>query len=317
VKDYLRLFLAVMAACLVGAGCTPETALSTPLKVGVLPLLETLPIWVATQEGYFQSEGVVVEPVLFASAIERDAAIQARQLDGELTDLVSAALLNQGTSTVKVVRTAFVGTPNLAMISLLIPENSKIRSLSDLKGQQIAISHNSVMEYVVDQLLVSGSVDPASVQKIEVSKIPVRLEMLLQGQVAAAVLPEPLATLAVKMGARVLADDRQPKFGQSVWVFRQETLNNRADAVRRFLRAYEKATTAIAANPEKYRPLLVTKANLPDPLKDSFAVPYLPLASVPSSEDTGEVVRWMLSRGMLAAPQTYQQLVDPSLLPGK
>ncbi len=316
IRVVLSSVLLVAAFAGLASGCTPGAQQAT-LKVGLLPILETLPVWVAQEEGYFQAENLTVEPVVFGSAIERDAALQAKQIDGELNDLVSAALLNKDAPTVKVVRVAFRANPDLAMISLLVPPKSDARTTADLKGKQVAISHNSVIEYVVDELVASEGVKPGDLQKTEVSKIPIRMEMLMQGQVAAAGLPEPLATLAQKQGARVLMDDRQKGFGQSVWVFRQDTLKERPEAVKRFFVAYEKAVAALAANPEKYRALLVTKANLPEPLKDSFAVPALPVASVPAAPEVDRVVKWMLDKGMLSKGQSFGEMVDGGYLPSR
>ncbi|MCL4534232.1 MAG: MetQ/NlpA family ABC transporter substrate-binding protein [Bacteroidetes bacterium] len=307
----LGLVLAVLSG-----SCAAQSS-SAPLKVGLLPIIETLPVWVALQEGYFQAEGLTVEPVMFSSAMERDVALQARQIDGELNDLVSTALLDKDGPTVKVVRQTFKANPDLAMISLLVSPKSDIRSAADLKGKQIALSHNSVIEYVVDELLASNGIQPGDVEKTEVSKIPVRMEMLVQGQVAAAGMPEPLSTLAQKQGARVLLDDRKDGFGQSVWVFRQDVLKDRPDAAKRFLAAYEKAVAAINANPEKYRSLLADKANLPEPLKDSFTVPKMPTAGVPTPAEVDRVVKWMLDKGMLSRPLSYADLVDGGYLPSK
>ena len=312
----VRLFLALVLLLTFASACAPASP-SGPIKVGLLPIIETLPVWVAQQEGYFQAENLVVEPMAFASAIERDVAIQTRQIDGQLADLVSSGLLDKDAPTIKVVRLTFKANPDLAMISLLVAPKSDVRSPADLKGKQVALSHNSVIEYVVDELLAANGVKPSEVQKVEVSKIPVRLEMLQQGQVAAAGLPEPLSTLAQKQGARLLLDDRQGGFGQSVWVFRQDFLKERPNDAKRFLAAYEKAVAAINANPEKYRSLLVSKANLPASLQDSFAVPKLPTAAVPTPAEVDRVVKWMVDKGMLSRSLSYAELVDGGYLPAR
>ena len=65
------------------------------LRVGLLPIVDVLPIYVADSEGLFKAQNLDVELSLFASALERDAALQAGQLDVELNDLVSAVLLNK------------------------------------------------------------------------------------------------------------------------------------------------------------------------------------------------------------------------------
>jgi len=45
------------------------------------------------------------------------------------------------------------------------------------------------------------------VQKVNIAKMPLRVENLLQGQIDAAVLPDPLASYAELKGAKVLVDD--------------------------------------------------------------------------------------------------------------
>ena len=99
------------------------------LKVGVLGILDTLPMYVADQEGYFKTQGITVELVPFKSALERDTAMQAGQIDGILNDLVSAALLNKDADKVRVVRVAMRPAPGKAMFRLLAaPQGKATRS---------------------------------------------------------------------------------------------------------------------------------------------------------------------------------------------
>ena len=163
------------------------------LKIGVLPILDTLPLYVADQEGFFESEGIEVELLPFSSALERDVAMQTDQIDGEINDLISAALLNNEDDRVRVVRTAMRATPEKAMFAILSIDGA-IQSSEDLKGKQIGMSTNSIIEYVVDRLLRADGLAEDDIIKQEVPKIPVRLELLTSGQIPAACLPEPLAS---------------------------------------------------------------------------------------------------------------------------
>lgn len=47
----------------------------------------------------------------------------------------------------------------------------------------------------------------ADVKKVEVKKIPLRFQMLMEGKVKAAMLPEPLASLAIFQGAKKIEGD--------------------------------------------------------------------------------------------------------------
>lgn len=307
----MAIILAVpLSAC---QSLTPQQ--SSKLKVGLLPIVDVLPMYVAEAEGYFKERNVDVELVLFPSALERDAALQAGQIDGQLNDLVSVTLLNKDAERVQIVRLSHQSSPAKAMIAILAAPNSGINGPQDLRGKEIAISGNTVTEYVTDRLLQSSGISPNDVKKTEVTKIPVRAEMLSKGQVAAGALPEPLASLAVQQGARVVVDDGPSGISQSVISFRTEVIKARPEAIRRFLDAYDEAVGVINASPEKYRALLVEKAKIPEQIAESFTVPKYPPSSVPSREDIAAVNEWALAKGLIQKAWAYEQVVNPSLLP--
>lgn len=299
-------------------GCAAQVAGgdAVRLKVGVLPILDALPMYAAEQEGYFQERGLAVELILFQSALERDSALVAGQIDGELNDLVSAALLNRDSEMAKVVRLAFKGNESMAMMVVLAAPGSGISSPGELRGVPIGISKNSVIEYATDRLLQSAGLSPREIVKTEVTKIPVRAEMLAKGQIQAATLPEPLASLAVQQGARRVIDDSRTGTGKSVITFRQEVVASSPEAVRRFLAAYEKGVKAVNGSPDRYRSLMVDRAKVPDSLTTSLNVPRFDPAQLPERRDVEDVVDWMVEVGLLDRAIPYDRMVAQGLLPG-
>lgn len=314
VLSLLALLPLLAVLLLAGPACRRASGEEMRLRVGLLPIIDSLPFYVAEEEGFFRREGLEVELVTFSSAVERDAALQAGQIDGQLADLIASGLLNKERPRIRIVKTTYRATPERAQISIIAAPGSDIRSPQDLVGARVAISHNTIIEYILDRLLTEAGVDPSRVQKVEVSRIPLRMEMLSKGQVDAAVLPEPLTTLAVQQGGRVILDDGQKRIGLSVLEFRTEVLKEKGEAVRRFLRAHRRAVEAINADPEKYRPLLAEKARLPEGLKQTFAVPRFPPWEVPSREDISQAVDWMVGKGLLPRALSYEDLVDSSFL---
>jgi len=308
--------LLVIVVMLVSVGLMPACGEKEPekLRIGLLPIIDSLPFYVAEQEGYFKSEGVQVEFVTFSSALERDTALQTGQVDGQLADLIASGLLNKDQERVKIVKTTYGATTQRAMISLIAGPNSSIGSPADLRGKRIGISENSLIAYITDELLATAGLSAKDVQKVSVPSIAVRMQMLTQGQLDAATLPDPFAALAVQSGGRVVLSDSAERIGVSVLEFRKEVLEKQKDAVRRLVRAHGKGVKAIKSSPEKYRPLLVEKARLPDAVKESFAVPAFPENTVPSKADVQRAVDWMVKTGMLPKALAYEQMVDTSLL---
>ena len=98
------LLAAVLAA--VAVSCVPAKPEEPKLKLALIPVLDTIPIFIAQQNGYFAEQGITVETIPVKSPQERDVFIQTGQADGVLTDLQSVGLLNKDAVRVKAVYTA-------------------------------------------------------------------------------------------------------------------------------------------------------------------------------------------------------------------
>ena len=171
--------------------------------------MDVLPLLVGQEKGLFEKEGIDLELIGFQSALERDAALQAGRLDGYFGDILNTVLLVQGGEKLKIIATAFHTHPRCRMFGIAVSPGAGITDPAKIQGKDVAISSATIIEFLLDQLLGIQSMRPRDVTKIEIKKIPIRLQMLLSGQVTAALLPEPLLTLAETHGATVILDDRQ------------------------------------------------------------------------------------------------------------
>src|SRR5512133_2064519 len=197
----------------------------THLKLALIPVLDVLPIYVAEQNGYFKDQNIQVEVVPVKSPQERDVLMQTSQVDGVLTDLPSTALLNKDGPKVKAIYTArrpFAGAP---LFRVLASPKSDLKSPADLKGVPVAVSQNTTIEYLTDRLLAGSGLAADDIKVQEVTAITVRFEQLMNGNLKAATLPDPMAQGAIAGGARLIVDDTQnPSLSQSVLTFRNQTL---------------------------------------------------------------------------------------------
>jgi NitT/TauT family transport system substrate-binding protein len=149
-----------------------------------------------------------------------------------------------------------------------------------------------------------------------VPKIPDRLQLLAEGNLKAANLPEPFASLAEQSGAVRVVDDRAlPSVGTSEISFNINTLKNKPETVKKFLAAVEKATADVNADPAKWDTLLTDKKLIPAPLIGKYVLPQFPAAAVPSEAQVKDVQAWMLAKGLIKQEVPYSQLVDASYLP--
>jgi NitT/TauT family transport system substrate-binding protein len=288
----------------------------TRLKVALIPVLDVLPVFVAQQNGYFAEQGIQVEAIPVKSAQERDVLLQTRQTDGVLTDLQSTALLNKDGTKVKAVYTSRRPYPDAPMFRILAGPATDLSAPADLKGVPIGISQNTVIEYLTDRILEAEGVSPEDVAVLEVSAIPVRFEQLMNGNIQAATLPDPLASGAIAAGAKLVADDsKYPQVSQSVLTFTTQALSSKPNTVRKFLVAWDKAVKELNANPEKYRDLMIKEGRVPESVKGTYQMPPFPEAGVPAEAEVADVLAWMREKGLLSRDLSYQDVVDASFLP--
>lgn len=320
----VRIARAALAIVLVGsfalAGCsaadeTPETeapgteapaATPAEMTIGTLATQDSLPLWVAEQEGYFTTEGMPsVEIVTFQSAQECQAAFTSGAVDALMTDIIVAAKLHQSGTPV-VIPTVMLGAETAeGRFAIVAAPDSGVKTMNDLAGVKVGVGSATVTELVLDKLMAEAGVPAADVAKEEVPKMPVRFQLLMSGQLKAASLPEPFVSLAVLQGASVVegGDDTQAaeNVSQSVLVVSAEYAGTDEGeaAVDALLAAWNSAVADIAVSPDSYRGTLVTKANLPQPLAESYAVSRYPVATEPSVEQVQMVLDWMTERGYL------------------
>jgi NitT/TauT family transport system substrate-binding protein len=287
------------------------------LRIALLPILDVLPYHVALQNGYFAEEGISVEGVPVRSAQERDTLMQTGQVDVQLTDLIGPVAFNQETPVVKVVYTARRAYPDSPMFRLLAGPGSGVADAQGLKGVPVGISQNTVIEYLTDRMLQGEGLAAEDIVISEISAIPVRFELLVNGEIPAATLPDPLGSAAIAAGATPIVDDSSyTDFAQSVLVVSTEALQSQPDAVRKFVRAWDRAAGEINANPEDYQDLLIEVGRVPESVQGTFEMPPFPQGSITSPSEMQDVVDWMVEKGRVERKIPYEQLVDGSFMPG-
>lgn len=326
------LFLLVLALGLVLSACAPAVPATQPvvaapvtevpteapitLKIAVLPIIDTLPMYVAQQEGLFARYGVNVEFVPVASAPERDQLLAAGQADGTVNETLSVMLFNKDTVQMQAVRYALRPTEGYGHFFILASAQSGITTTDGLKGVEIGVSQGTIIEYVTDRLLEAAGLTADEIKTIAVPKIPDRMALLASGELKAGVLPDPLASLAVGQGAVIVADDSShPEYGFSVLSFRKDVIDTHPKAVRAFLAAIEEATTLLNADSAKYANLLSEQKLVPPPLIGKFQVPPFPSAGVPTEEEWNDALAWAKVKGMLTVDVSYADSVNAALLP--
>jgi NitT/TauT family transport system substrate-binding protein len=304
--------LLLLGGC--GGNNPPSSGEKTaPIKLGMMPITDNLPFWVAEEKGYFAEEGLAVQLVPFPSALERDSAFVAGQIDAGVGDLLAVAAMCNGGTEVRAVAVAQGAVPGENRFGILAAPGSGITAPEQLKNVPIALSLNTINEYITDSLLTAQGLQPEEIDNTNMVKLPIRLDALLNGQVKAATLPDPFATLAEIKGAQLVVDNTENTIAQTVVIVRQETLDSNLVGMQKLMRAYARAVEDLQSDPLQYETLLSEKARVPQdvlashehPLALHFSTPRLP-----DKDGLEKTVTWMKDHDLLQKDLNYDDLVD-------
>ena len=293
------------------------------LRIGMLPVLNTLPLYIAEAAGYFEEAGVEVEFAPFRSAAKLRSIMRQGELDGFQADLVSALKLRAQGQAVRVAR--HVGNAGAPFFALVTWPWSGVAAVDGLAGARIAISHDTVIQYAADSMLAFAGISADEVEYVEVADQMTRLLRLAQGGYDAAVLPQPYLKWALDFGSRVLIDDTALAYVPEAISFRAAALEQKGAAVRAFLRAYERAVATLndmngdAAAFREFRNQAEIYPNFWPPKELFFhlalSIPTFSTASVPAEADFASVRDWALAVGLLDEALDYASVVDGRFLP--
>lgn len=328
---YVRILFVITMVTLLVAACGPaagavateaapqvqkEAAEPISLKIAVLPIIDTLPLYVAQGQGFFEKHGVSVELVPVASAPERVQLMAAGQVDGTINETLAVMQFNKDGVQVEAVRYALRPTQGYGHFFILASGQSGITTPDGLKNVEIGVSQGTVIEYVTERLLQDAGLSPDEIKTIPVPKIPDRMSLLASGELKAGTLPDPLGALAVQSGAVIVMDDSaHPEYGFSIYSFHKSVIDAHPEAIKGFLAAIDEAAALINADPTQYTSILSDNNIVPPPLLEAYKVPPFPTASVPTEAEWNDALSWAKDKGMLDVNVPYAGSVTGAYLP--
>ena len=306
-KKLLILFSMVLASFLLAScGTTTGTkdAKLPKLTIGLMPDVDSLPFLIAQEKGYFKEEGVEVELQQYKSAMDRDAALQSGTLDGGVSDMLAVAFAKDGGFDVKV--TSFTD----GSYKLIAGAAEQATDAKGLAGKDVAVSRNTIIEYVTDQILAKEGMTGDDINKVIIPQIPTRLEMLQNGKLAAATLPEPMASIAAHSGCHYVTGSDALGINPGVILFTASSTKDKKASIQAMYRAYNKAVRYLNDTPQaEYMDFVIEKGGFPQASKEALKLPKYHEAALPKESDVTECIAWLTGKGLIANSYSYQDIV--------
>jgi NitT/TauT family transport system substrate-binding protein len=295
---------------------TPGRAHASPdIRFGALPVIQCLPVFLAAEKGFFKDEGVTVELVRFNSALEKDVAFTSGLISGYFGDIPTCMVLNANKVPIKIVAIVHNATKSQRMFAFILAPKYAGKDLKSAAAGGIAVSSNTILDFLTTKFLSQKGIPADQTKMVEIKNIPVRLQMLIAGQVSVAVLPEPLATLAEMKGGQSVMDDAGRGWSATVLAFHEGFAGRNPDKVKAFMRAVAKASDYINRNQEEARSIMNRECRIPEQLKLGFPIPQFPKPSVPPAGQVSDVSRWLFQKGTIKKEVPYTRMVADGYLP--
>lgn len=305
------ILLVIVAGC--GGGVKEPQKQGTgrmPLVIGLMPDTDSAPFIVAREKGFFEAEGIEVTLRHFKSAMDRDAAMQSGNLDGAVSDLLAAAFLKAGGFDVKVT------SMTNGSYRLVAGKGRSFDGVRSLRGKEVAVSSNTIIEYVTDRILEHNDMTSDAIRKVAIPQIPARLEMLQHGKLDAATLPEPMASVAVAGGCTYLTGSDELGINPGIMLFSAKSAAEKKEQIGAMYRAYNKAVEYLANTPRaSYIDMLAEKSGFPAAAKEALKLPMYHKAARPKEKDVAEVMEWLRTKGLIKENYSYDDLVAGDVLP--
>jgi len=176
-----------------------------PVKIGLLKLTSSAPIFVGVEKGFFREFGIEPELVYFQAAAPIATALAAGQLDVGATGL-TAALYNIVLGGEKLWIVADKGRewPGYPLVAIVVQKemwDGGLRSIRDLKGKRIGVTQlGSTFHYHIGNILEKDGLTLADVKIVPLQAMSATVEALKGKQVDAILVPQPFPAAAEAQG---------------------------------------------------------------------------------------------------------------------
>lgn len=275
------------------------------LKIGVMPSTDYLPLALAEREKVFDQLGIRVKLMVFYSANERDAAFQSKRIDGSIIDYTGAMLQKSGGVDLKITSRCD------GLFYLVTSPKLRAEKISDLKGKRIAVSQNTVIDYFVDQSLNFGGISGKDIEKVEVNRIPIRYELLLNNQIEGAGLPNPLAKIAENNGAKILLSNKDLNLSITGLAFHTESIEKKEEQIRKLYEAYAWGVDYIKNHSIKdMEDILIKRLAFTSETLDKKNLPEYQNAQAPDKKSLLAVKNWLVEKNLLKENFDLEDMLD-------
>jgi NitT/TauT family transport system substrate-binding protein len=264
-----------------GEGGGNEPAASgglTPVTVGVIPIVDTAPLWLGDSKGFFEEEGLDLDIQNVAGGAAAIPAVVSGGFDFAFGNLVSVMVANDKGLDIKLVANgnSTSGDTSHDFGGVVVNGDSDIKSPKDLSGKTVSVNTlSNIGDTTIRSVIEADGGDPDSVKFVEVG-FPDAPAALANGQVDAAWILDPFLSQSVDDGGRVVSynfADFDKNLDISGYFATGDTVANDPELVKKFQAAMNRSLEYAQENPDEVRDIVGTYTKIDEAARAEMALP--------------------------------------------
>lgn len=247
------------------------------IKVGVIPIVDTAPIWLGAEKGFFEEEGLDLEIVTTTGGAAAVPGVVSGSFDVAFGNTISTMVAADQGLELKYLTNGLAttgGDPDVGAV--LAAEDSGISAPADLAGKTVAVNNlNNIGDTTIRYVVEQDGGDPSSIEFVEIAfpDMPAALE---RGQVDAAWVLDPFKTAALEQGSTLVTNnfaDFDPELDIAGYFTTMETFENDKELVDGFTAAMTRSLEYAEENPDEVRDIVGTYTKIDEAGREAMTLP--------------------------------------------
>ncbi|MFE7504088.1 ABC transporter substrate-binding protein [Promicromonospora sp. NPDC057488] len=249
----------------------------TPVKVGVIPIVDVAPIYLGVQEGFFEEEGLDVTLELAQGGAAVVPAVVAGEYQFGFSNVTSLLVASSQGLPLKAVApgNSTTGVAGEDFSAVVVPEDSDVEDAADLAGRTVAVNTlNNIGDTTIRKVVADAGGDADAVEFVEMG-FPDMPAAVAGGQVDAAWIVEPHLTRALQ-DARVVTSnfaETDPDLLIAAYFTSDQQIAADPDTVEAFTAAMEQSLAYAEEHPDETRAVLDTYTEIDPAVKEAMVMP--------------------------------------------
>ncbi|MGP4008272.1 ABC transporter substrate-binding protein [Streptomyces sp. 4N124] len=297
-----------LTACGDDEGSDSSSGGGKTVTVAALPLIDCAALYIARDRGLFEKEGLDVRIQQIQQSLQALPALSKGQVDmvASANYVTYFQAHEQGTLDIRIVAESIRAAPH--MMDVLVPKDSDIKTVADLKGRKLAVNVlNNVQSLTLNEILEKEGVGKPVYRQVAFPQMGAALE---KGQVDAVHAVEPFdSVIQDELQARVVVDGAAAPIEDiplSGYLTSSQFADENEETLAAFQRALKAAAEIAGKDPSAVREIVPTYTKVTEGQSEQIGLPTFP--PTVDAEQISRLTDLMKKQGMLKKP------IDPATL---